>query len=460
MNPVFLKDKQREGNVKSFLELSEEELKHYHEINALPLKKILKKYDLDILHANHLIYQPIAAINACKLTKTPFAIYPHGSCIEYIIKLDERYRELALKGIMESSGLIIGNNEVRDRIFKLFPQYAQEILDKSTLVGVGVDTSLFQPVEKKKRIESINKLISMDFQTGKKPAQTTQLYDRLHKEGIQVVQDYGDKYDHSLPFSDIKNQLQQIPWDKNIIIFVGALTYGKGLQSLITAMPKIITLCPDTHLLIIGTGSYCEFLQAFTYAISTGNKKLLLNLTKHGLDLERNEEKGELTDVSCYLNNSSNLSFLLNNGSTLKNKIHFLGRLNHSQLRYVFPCADLAVFPSVIPEAYPLVLMESLANGVLPAVSYFSGFKDGIDELQNSIPESLLDKMKLPVNPETRISTMADNIVSLLNDPLLRSVSPELRYIAVENYDWKTRVVQMHHAYMNMINNTIVMPQK
>jgi len=113
VHPVFLKDKQRQGNVKSFLELTDEELKHYHHISESPLKKILAKYNLDILHANHLIYQPVAALNACKLTKTPLAIYPHGSCIEYTIKLDERYRELALKGIMESSGLIIGNNEVR-----------------------------------------------------------------------------------------------------------------------------------------------------------------------------------------------------------------------------------------------------------------------------------------------------------------------------------------------------------
>ena len=298
----------------------------------------------------------------------------------------------------------------------------------------------------------------MEFQTGKTPAQTKQLYKRLHKKGIKVVQDYENKYDHSLPFSDIKNHLLEIPWDKNILLFVGALTYGKGLQSLITAMPKIITECSDTHLIIVGTGSYCEFLQAMTYAIATGNKDLLFNLCKKGIDLERNDQKGELTDVMTYLNDSDNLSFILDNGSKIKDKIHFLGRLNHSQLKYIFPCADLAVFPSIIPEAYPLVLMESLANGVLPAVSYFSGFKDGIDELQHRIPESLLEKMKLPVDPTIRVNTIADNIISLLNNQLLSSITPELRSIAVENYDWKTRVLQMHNAYLNMIGNSIIIP--
>jgi|TARA_B110000208_G_scaffold190514_1_gene254590 glycosyltransferase involved in cell wall biosynthesis len=69
--------------------------------------------------------------------------------------------------------------------------------------------------------------------------------------------------------------------------------------------------------------------------------------------------------------------------------VHFFGRLPHNLLKFVFPCCDVAVFPSCIPEAYPLVLMESLANGVMPMCSDFSGFSDGLDELA-----SLLSKDK------------------------------------------------------------------
>ena len=41
----------------------------------------------------------------------------------------------------------------------------------------------------------------------------------------------------------------------------------------------------------------------------------------------------------------------------LEKHVQFQGRVNHKLLSCVFPCADIAVFPSMLTEAYPLVLM-------------------------------------------------------------------------------------------------------
>jgi len=71
----------------------------YHDLNERLLTKILSQYRLDILHANHLVYQPVAALQACKTTCTPLIIFPHGSAIEYTVKTDERYKHLALRSI-------------------------------------------------------------------------------------------------------------------------------------------------------------------------------------------------------------------------------------------------------------------------------------------------------------------------------------------------------------------------
>ncbi len=90
-------------------------------------------------------------------------------------------------------------------------------------------------------------------------------------------------------------------------------------------------------------------------------------------------------------------------GENLLKHVHFTGRLSHAELSRLFPCADLAVFPSVIPEAYPLVLMESLSNGVLPLVSYFSGFKDGIDELAGLLGVETVSKMKISAPSRIRV---------------------------------------------------------
>ena len=129
----------------------------------------------------------------------------------------------------------------------------------------------------------------------------------------------------------------------------------------------------------------------------------------------------------------------------------FLGRFNHQQLSYIFPCADLAIFPSVIPEAYPLVLMESLANGVLPLVSYFSGFRDGVDELQTYLDRELVSHMKIPMETQNRIKSLAENINFLIEITKARDFSIELSEVAQNNYDWTHRATQMLEAYEKVL---------
>ena len=455
VRPVFLTDKQRKGNVKSFLKLSDEELNDYHKLNEFLLTQILSKFKLDILHANHLVYQPVAALSACQETQTPMVIFPHGSAIEYTIKPDERFKRLALQGILGCQGLIIGNREVQNRILDLYPDHSDLILEKSSIVGVGVDTALFRPIEKTIRSESIEKLIDFKDGGGKDPNLTTELHDRLMAGELDAVRDYWEGYDHDLPDADLNYHLSRIPWDQNILLFVGALTVGKGLQSLITALPFVLRERPQTHVVIVGAGTYREVLEAYAFAIQNSNQELILQLVNKGNDLDRNELTGPWEDVKHFLDQSQNLKTLLKIGKGIENHIHFLGRLDHSRLQYLFPCADLAIFPSVIPEAYPLVLMESLANGVLPMVSYFSGFKDGVDELIPFLGESLTEKIRIPQDKERRIQTLINNLQDLLSGESIKSLGTTLRKIAVENHDWKLKASEMISAYHRFKNQRL-----
>ena len=381
-----------------------------------------------------------------------FIIYPHGSSIEYTVKPDKRYFEQALDAIKNCTGLIIGNCEVRDRILSLYPKYKEDILNKTRIVGVGVDTALFSPIESDKKMDSINSLLELNLGGGKGPSQVKQLCQGLESGDTSVVQEYWAAYDHSKPDADINEKLKRIPWDGNILLFVGAFTAGKGVQSLIAGMPGVLRENPDTHLVIVGSGAYREVLEALVYAIKSGNRDLLNGLCEKGFDLDRSDITGPWEDVKQYINNDENLAELFSSGANLDQHIHFMGRLVHSELQYLFPCADLAIFPSVVPEAYPLVLMESLSNGVFPVVSYFSGFKDGVDELGTYLKEDLIEKMKVPIKFDVRIPTLIENIKNLLKDPELKTIKKDLSQIAVDNFDWKLRAMQMVQAYQELIN--------
>ena len=452
--PVYITGKQTSDTFKEFINLTDEELEAFKSLNNKLLMAIFSKIEIDILHANHLVMQPSLAIEPCKFHKIPLIIYPHGSAIEYAVKKDPRYQVEARKSIIECQGLIIGNHEVRERICNLFPDLRDLIIKKTQIVGVGVDTTLFVPKPKSLRHTSIGTFLeqaSVKNAQGKSPAAVKMLHEELSKTNYESIVSNGETYVQNNLDINVDEKLQSLRLDQPILLFVGALTVGKGLQSLICALPDIYKTHPGTQLVIIGAGSFREVLEAFIYSLAKNDQLLLRYLTKTRFDREHSEEAELWQDVSYYLNHLAAPDEYFKLAKRLLDQVFFLGRFNHEQLSYVFPCADLTVFPSVIPEAYPLVLMESLANGVLPMVSYFSGFKDGVDELEQFLGRDMVASMKIPMETEIRIKTIVTNTVTLLNQSKTEDMSEKLAKIARENYDWSHRARQMLDAFRNSI---------
>ena len=452
VNAVYITDTQRPGNVKAFSELTDEELKEYHSFVVNSLLSVLKAHPIDILHNNHLVYQPVAAAEVCKELGIPFIIYPRGSAIEYTVNHDERYKELARDPVLTADGLIIGNHEVRDRIVNLYPEHRDEILSKTEIVGLGVDTTLFQPVERQQRILSVEKIYNYAPFIGKSPELSHELFSRLDRGDINAVTGYREAYQIKQPDSNLIDKLQKIPWGSNILIFVGAAISGKGLQTLIVSLPFILKQHPDTHLVVVGSGASRELFEALAYAIVKKKERLLDTLIEKGFDLDPINLSGPWNDVKSFLSDDKNRTDLFNHGSTLLEHVHFLGRLDHNLLRYLFPCADVGFFPSIVPEAYANVLFESLSNGVLPMASYFSGLACGLDDLVSHLGQDLVDLMKIPVDNATRIPGLIKNLSHILSDVALETVSPKLRKIAVENFDWNIRAQQMVAVYSKFIS--------
>jgi glycosyltransferase involved in cell wall biosynthesis len=452
VNAVYITDTQRPGNVKAFHELTDEELEEYHRFVVNSLQIVLKAHPVDILHNNHLIYQPVAAAEVCKELGIPFIIYPRGSAIEYTINHDKRYRELARDPILIADGLIIGNHEVRNRIVNLYPEHRDEILSKTQIVGIGVDTKLFLPVEKQERIQSIEKIHEYAPFRGKSPELSQELFSRLDRGETNAVTEYREAYQIKQPDSNLIDKLQKIPWSGNILIFVGATIAGKGLQTLIVSLPHILKQHPDTHLVVVGSGASRELFEALTYAIARKKETLLDTLIEKGFDFDPFNTSGPWNDVKSFLSDDENRTELFKYGSTLLDHVHFLGRLDHKLLRYLFPCCDVGLFPSIVPEAYGNVLFESISNGVLPMASYFNGLACGLDDLVSHLGQDLVDLMKISGDDATRIPGFIRNLSHILSNEPLETIRPKLRKIAVENFDWSTRARQMVAAYSKFIS--------
>jgi len=443
VRPVYVTDKQRSGPVKAFTDLSEEELWGYLEFTARVLGAALEAFPVDILQANHLVPQPWIAARACGPLGIPYFVYPHGSSIEYTLRRDERFLPIAREGVEKAEKLVIGSREVRDRIARLLPELSEKIM-AAPIVGVGVDTSLFAPLSRKDRPRAIEAIRALSPGGGKTRAQERELRERVFTGDLEAVKSYRRAYDHSLPDAHVLEKLDSIPWDRaRVLFFVGALTSGKGVQSLIGAMPSILAREPEACLLIVGSGAYREVLEAFLFALAEKEEDLARRLILKGFDLEETALQGPWADLASWIADPAGEKELFSAGRKLLDQVHFLGRMDHTLLSKLFPCADLAIFPSLLPEAYPLVLMESLSAGVLPMATDFSGFKEGLDELEPNLGKELVDRMRIPHSPGGRIQALANQATTLLSLLQARDPASTLARIARENYDWTVRARQM-----------------
>lgn len=210
------------------------------------------------------------ALEACNARNIPFIIYPHGSPIEYTVKKDPRYLVEARKAIIGCHGLIIGNHEVRDRICSLFPDLKKLIFEKTEIVGVGVDTCLFTPRARALCSETIAAFLDTDSTQnpqGKSPELVKALHHELEQNNYTAITATSDHYVQNDVDTNIKEKLGSIDFSQPVILFVGALTVGKGLQSLICALPIIYKTYPFAQLIIIGAGSFREELEAFIASV-------------------------------------------------------------------------------------------------------------------------------------------------------------------------------------------------
>ncbi len=106
--------------------------------------------------------------------------------------------------------------------------------------------------------------------------------------------------------------------DRPTVVYFGKLIENKGVQVLLEALDRL-----DARAVVVGFGDFRERLEALAPA------------------------------------------------GTL-----FTGPLEHRHLRHLLPLCDVAVVPSIFPEAFGMVAAEAAAAGVLPVVSAHSGLAE------------------------------------------------------------------------------------
>ena len=188
--------------------------------------------------------------------------------------------------------------------------------------------------------------------------------------------------------------------NEKIILYVGRLVYEKGVQHLISAMPKILNHYHDSKLVIAGKGGMID------------------------------ELKSQVDSMG------------------LSNKVYFTGYLNQKEVQKMYKCADVAVFPSTY-EPFGIVALEAMLAGIPTVVSDIGGL--------NEIVEHGVNGMKSYAgNP----NSIADSVLSLLFDPqLAMNVTKNAKNKVKEEFNWQKIAQDTHYIYELAISKTMAQKQ-
>ena len=447
--PVFAWDKY-EGfpNATPMTKLPNSVIEDYLERNTKVVLKIIKNYGLTSLHVNHAVLLSVVAQRVNKITSIPYAIMPHGSAIEYAIKRDKRFLDIAVPPFEYAKKIFVISEEIKNRVCSVF-QDLTDICQKMTLLNLGVDTSMFKPILPELRSQNIEKLCKKlePLSRGKSDEQSKILRKKLKpdlqikelREIMSLTNDYPVKH----PDVDVESKLKKIDWDHDkIIVFVGRLIANKGIQSVIAALPLIFHQNPDTKLIVVGSGPLREIMEIFLWALENNDRELVKKIVTWGKSLEKNlDDMSSFDEILSFYNqleNNNELDSYYEKASShvTSDKVIFTGYLGHEELRYLFPCCDVAIFPSMVMEAGPLVFLEALASGCFPLGTYFGGMAASIDSISDNLPSEDADLMKI----STENNKISFDIAKKINGALL--LDGKHRYtlskITQERYDWRS----------------------
>lgn len=335
--PVYVKDPYEGFEVKSFPELTDEELDRYIEANVAAVREVAAEMGgVDAALANHLVMGPAILARA---GIGPFAAKIHGSALEYTVKPNPRFLPYAREGMEAASGVLVGSRHTGESLWATLPD-VEGLREKTRLGPPGVDTDEFSPRPQLPRV------------TG--PAAER----------------------------------------SDLVVFVGKLIVSKGVDLLLAAWPLVHISHPEARLQIAGFGEYQDGLRRLLAALERGNLDDAREVARLGRGLEGGSA-GPLPILSAFLADPPDGYVEAAHGAA--GSVSFIGRLEHDEVAELLPHAEALVMPSTFPEAFGMVAVEAAACGALPVSADHSGMREVSRQLAAALPPEVGRLTSFPV---------------------------------------------------------------
>ena len=441
--PTFVRPSTPSDYVVYIPDLDDAAVERYVETNAAVLLAVAQGEGVAGFVVNHTVLMAVAAHRAHQRGGAPYAVLPHGSAIEYVVKKEERSRRLAQAALEGAARVFALNGEMEHRITDVF---GADVERKMGRMPVGTDTSIFELVDRADRPATVETIAGVveGVERGRPADQTDTLHARLAAlpeapTDADVLGALRADYPRSAPDADVEAKLRAVAWPAKTVVYVGRLIAAKGPADLVLALPLVAERHPDAVAVVAGTGGLREGLEALVWALSEGRAGLVRQLVRLGGALEGGGgldadpffagqaffDSMSEAELDAYVETARR--------RLMPGSVVFTGFLDHDALGPLYGLADAGAFPSVVREASPLVVPESAAAGVLPVGPDVGGMGDSLRTLAQGLP----DAARLTTRPqaEHRIPDLADRLASALDHP--RRYAADLRREAEARFDWR-----------------------
>jgi glycosyltransferase involved in cell wall biosynthesis len=156
--PVYVKDPYEGFVVKTFPELTEEELAFYIDANVAAVREVAEGAGgINLALANHEVMGPAILARA---DVAPYAVKVHGSALEYTVKPYPRFLPYAYEGMDAANGILVGSLHTAESLWAALPDLPN-LKEKTRLGPPGVDVEEFAPSEgeRETKVVFVGKLI-------------------------------------------------------------------------------------------------------------------------------------------------------------------------------------------------------------------------------------------------------------------------------------------------------------
>jgi glycosyltransferase involved in cell wall biosynthesis len=399
--PVFVADRYEGFEVKTFPELTDEELERYLDANVAAVRDVVDSFgEPDAALANHLIMGPVILARA----GLRFAIKVHGSDISYTVRPHpDRFVPYAREGTDAAAGILAGSSHTARALFETVPD--PTIPERTRLGPPGVDVHRFRPHPDDEALRDLEGLAAT--LADEEPA-TGEEEDSFGRDGPAIA-----------------TALKAWAKGDQRALFVGKLLISKGVDLLAAAWPLVhrdrtAAGLKAPRLLFIGFGAFEGGLRTLIDALDRGDIEAAREVAARGRGLEGGED-APLPILSGFLANPPD--GYADAARSAAGSMLIGGRLEHDEVADVMPFADTFAMPSTWPEAFGMVPAESAACGVPPVAADHSGMREVAQLLAEAVPPELARLLSFPVGPDA-ITQLADRLEGWL------ALDPERRHEA------------------------------